>query len=92
MKKSKFIIMTLAVLFAVGAAFTAKPHQPSTIYYISGTQYFPVGTMGLNYTCTTPSSNNCTYTYSMGVYTPYITDAQYTPLGYKQDTSKRAKK
>jgi hypothetical protein len=91
MKKSKFIIMTLAVLFAVGAAFTTKPHQPGPLYYISGTQYFPAGIDGENYTCIS-SSTTCTYYKMNGLYYPYVNDAQYFSFGVKQGKSQPAKK
>jgi hypothetical protein len=79
MKKIKWTILTLVILFSIGAAFATRPHSYQTIYYYNGSQYLVAGTMGLNYTCES-SSANCTYTYSGGVYTPYITGASYTPI------------
>ena len=80
MKKIKWTILTLVILFSIGAAFATRPKPYQTLYYYNGSQYLPAGTMGLNYYCTS-SANVCTYSYSGGVYTPYMTAAAYTPLG-----------
>jgi hypothetical protein len=90
MNKIKLTMLSLAVLLSVGGAFAFRSRQPSWgIYYYNGSQYLPAGTMGLNYTCTTPSANVCTYSYQgFNVYTPYMVDAQYTPIGLKTDNSK----
>jgi hypothetical protein len=79
MKKIKWTILTLVILFSIGAAFATRPHSYQTIYWYNGSQYLVVGTMGVNYTCTS-SASTCTYTYSAGVYTPYVNDASYTPI------------
>ena|ERR1700722_17347153 len=80
MKKIKWTILTFVVLFSIGAAFATRPKPYQTLYYYNGSQYLAAGTMGRDYTCVTPSANVCTYSYSGGVYTPYMTDAQYTPI------------
>lgn len=80
MKKIKWTIMTIVILFSITAAFAFRPHAYQTIYYYNGSGYSIAGTMGVNYTCE-ESTEVCTYTYSNGIYTPYITDATYTPLG-----------
>jgi hypothetical protein len=87
MKKIKWTILTFVVLFSIGAAFATRTHY-QTLYYYNGSQYLPTGTMGVNYVCITPSANVCTYSYSGGVYTPYMTDAQYTPLGIATEKAK----
>jgi hypothetical protein len=82
MKKIKWTILSFVVLFSIGAAFASRPAKlQSGLYYWNGSVYVAAGTMGVNYYCETPSSNTCTYSYSDGVYTPYTTGAQYTPIG-----------
>jgi hypothetical protein len=87
MKKIKWTILTFVILFSIGAAFATRPHPCQTLYYYNGSQYLAAGVMGYNYTCES-SSSVCTYSYSGGVYTPYMTGASYTPLGL---TTKKAK-
>lgn len=87
MKKIKWTILTFVVLFSIGAAFATRPKPCQTLYYYNGSQYLAAGTMGLNYTCET-SSTTCTYSYSGGVYTPYMNDAQYIPLGLTTEKAK----
>ena len=87
MKKIKWTILTFVVLFSIGAAFATRPKPYQTLYYYNGSQYLAAGTMGLNYTCET-SSTTCTYSYSGGVYTPYMNDAQYIPLGLTTEKAK----
>jgi hypothetical protein len=83
MKKIKWTIMTLVVLFSIGAAFATRPAKlQSGLYYFNGTEYLAVsGAMGQGYYCVATYSYPCTYTYANGVYTPYINNAQYVPLG-----------
>jgi len=80
MKKIKWTIMTLAILFSISAAFATRTHHFQNLYYWNGSSYQPAGTMGVTYACVTPSSNVCTYTFSGGVYTPYMTGSNYTPI------------
>ena len=81
MNKIKLTILSLAVLLSVGGAFAARSRQPSQgIYYWNSSRYMPAGTLGLNYWCATPSANVCTYNLWLGVYSPYMTNAQYTPV------------
>jgi len=80
MKKIKWTILTIAILFSIGGAFASRPHAlVSGLYYYDGSGYMPAGQLGVTYVCET-SSNICTYTYSGGVYTPYNTDANYTRI------------
>lgn len=88
MKKIKWTILTFVVLFSIGAAFATRPKPYQTLYYYNGSQYLPAGTMGLNYVCQTPSGNVCTYSYSGGVYTPYMTTSQYTPIALTTEKAK----
>jgi hypothetical protein len=80
MKKIKWTIMTLAILFSIGGAFASRPHtlQPG-IYYWTGSGYMPAGTIGVTYVCEA-STNICTYSYANGVYTPYSVRSSYTPI------------
>ena len=82
MKKIKLIIMSLAVLLSIGGAFAFRraPQPSQGIYYWNSSRYMPAGTLGLNYWCSTPSANVCTYNLWLGVYSPYITAAAYTPV------------
>ena len=55
--------MTGAVVLGVGAAFaTRHDYDCSSLpqYYYAGGNYYPVGTEGVDYTCT-QSNNTCTY-------------------------------
>jgi hypothetical protein len=81
MNKIKWTILTFAILFSIGSAFATRPKALfSGLYYYTGSGYAPAQTLGVNYVCES-SPNVCTYTYSNGVYTPYNTQATYTPLG-----------
>jgi Family of unknown function (DUF6520) len=80
MKQIKWTILTFAILFSIGGAFASRPHTlQSGLYWYTGTQYMPAGQLGVTYVCES-SSNTCTYSYSYGVYTPYQTAANYTPI------------
>jgi Family of unknown function (DUF6520) len=87
MKKIKWTILTFVILFSIGAAFATRPHLKQTIYYFNGSEYLIAGVMGENYVCV-QSSSTCTYTYSGGVYTPYMNDASYTPIGMTTEKAK----
>jgi uncharacterized protein DUF6520 len=90
--KIKWTILTLAILFSIGSAFATRPRANfGTLYYYNGSGYLPAGTFGVNYVCET-SSNVCTYTFSGGVYTPYQTSANYTPIGVTTPTTQPAPK
>jgi len=88
MKRIKWTILTFVILFSIGAAFATRPRPYQTLYWYNGSQYLPAGTMGQNYTCETPSSATCTYSYSGGVYTPYMTAAAYTPIALTTEKAK----
>jgi hypothetical protein len=80
MKKIKWTILTFAILFSIGGAFASRPHAlVSGLYWYNGTEYLPVGELGVTYVCEA-SSLVCTYTYSNGVYTPYQIASSYTPI------------
>jgi len=87
MKKIKWTILTFVILFSIGAAFATRPQHYQSLYWYNGSQYIPAGTMGYNYTCE-ESSATCTYSYSGGVYTPYMTAAQYTPIALTTEKAK----
>jgi hypothetical protein len=87
MKKIKWTILTLAILFSIGAAFATRPKHYQTLYWYNGSQYLAAGVMGQNYTCIL-SSSTCVYSYSGGVYTPYINDASYYPIGLTTENAK----
>jgi hypothetical protein len=82
MKKIKWTILTFVILFSIGAALATRPAKmQSGLYYYNGSAYVAAGTMGQSYYCQSPSSAICTYTYANGVYTPYVSNAQYVTLG-----------
>ena len=88
MKKIKWTILTFAILLSVGGAFASRPHAlQNGLYYYTGSGYMPAGQMGVNYVCES-SSNICTYTLSSGVYTPYQTSSNYTPIELTTKTNK----
>jgi Family of unknown function (DUF6520) len=91
MKKIKWTILSFAILISISGAFASRPHTLQGLYYYNGTQYMPAGTLGVTYVCETTSSV-CTYTYSQGVYTPYNTDATYTPINANPPTKPAPKK
>ncbi|GGA92142.1 DUF6520 family protein [Puia dinghuensis] len=60
MKKIKWSILSLTVVFAITAAFTSKPHFDCTTfqqYYFNGSSYIPVSAQ---YGCAA-GSQFCTY-------------------------------
>jgi len=92
MKKIKWTILTFAILCSIGGAFASRPHTlQSGLYYYNGTEYMPAGQLGVTYVCES-SPNICTYTYSAGVYTPYQTASNYTPVEVTPTTKPTPKK
>jgi hypothetical protein len=95
MKRIKWTIMTLAIVFSVGSAFTTRlytaPRQ-SYLYYWNGNTYMAAGQFGVDYTCQS-SSSICTYSRSGNTYTPYQTLATYSPIeAIKKDSPKKKDK
>jgi hypothetical protein len=79
MKRIKWTIMTFAILLSIGGAFASRPHHfQGSLYYWNGSSYQPAGKLGVNYVCES-SASVCTYTFSNGVYTPYMTLSSYIP-------------
>jgi hypothetical protein len=83
MKKIKWVIMTVAVVFSIGAAFGSRTRPLGQLYYWTGAGYAPAGYFGVTYVCETPSSAVCTYSYnsSTNQYTPVTVNSEYTPIG-----------
>jgi hypothetical protein len=86
MKKIKWTLMALAIIFSIGGAFATRPHPPKGVeaglYYYNGSVYVPVvGNNGTGYICT-GTANTCTYFFdsSTQTYNPYNT-GNYTPVG-----------
>jgi Family of unknown function (DUF6520) len=72
MKKMKFLIMTLAIVLSIGAAFASRRSldcRTATQYYSVGSGYMPAGTEGVSYVCETGGAT-CTY---------YLVGLTYTP-------------
>ena len=87
MKRIKWTILTVVILFSIVGAFATGPQHYQSLYYNNGSQYLPAGVMGQNYACIS-SSSTCTYSYSGGVYTPYMNDASYYPIGLTNENAK----
>ena len=88
MKRIKITIMTLAIIFSIGAAFGTKPPQDctaSTQYFQSGGNYLNAGVMGVNYACV-GTIGVCTYTKSGNTYTG-CQAGTYTAIGIKNKQS-----
>jgi Family of unknown function (DUF6520) len=89
MKRFKWTIMTLAIVFSICGAFATRPHydcRTATQYMWNGTAYELAGTEGVNYQCT-GISGTCTYTLSNQVYTP----CQFGTYDPVPQVSKKAK-
>ncbi len=73
MRKFKPLLLSLAVVFVVGAALAANRVAacPQPEYYKVGNNYFPAGIEGIDYSCET-GTGICTYYYdqSFGQYRP----------------------
>jgi len=70
MKKIKWTLLSAAILFSIGSAYTTRPGfdcSNDTQYYYSGGSYFPAGEEGVDYTCQA-GSNTCTYYTSDGIH------------------------
>jgi hypothetical protein len=87
MKRIKWTILTVVILFSIVGAFATGPQHYQSLYYNNGSQYLPAGVMGVNYVCE-ESASICTYSYSGGVYTPYTTGATYTPIALTTEKTK----
>jgi uncharacterized protein DUF6520 len=80
MKKKKIVIMTLAILLSIGAAFASRRSidcSSATQYYYNGSGYTNAGTEGVNYICLT-GSTVCTY-YKVGLNYIPCQQGQYDP-------------
>lgn len=69
MRKMKIIMMSVAVVLAVGAAMATKAKalcssQPQ--YYKVGNTYYPAGIEGYDYVCEWDHFGTCTYYYDPG--------------------------
>jgi hypothetical protein len=64
MKKIKWALLSLTIIFSVCAAFATRPKfdcATLTQYYASGGWYYPTGTYGVDYICE-EGTIVCTYT------------------------------
>jgi hypothetical protein len=81
MKKTKWIILSMAIVMAISTAFITRPCQSCMgvpLYYLDGGGgYSPAGTFGVNYYCV--SGDVCTYYLNNNVYTP-CQSGGYTPI------------
>jgi uncharacterized protein DUF6520 len=63
MKKMKVLIMTLAIVLSIGAAFASRRSldcRTAIQYYYNGSGYSNAGTLGVEYICV-DGSTACTY-------------------------------
>lgn len=70
MKKVKWSLMSLAVLFSICAAFATRPRfdcSNMTQYYFQGGIYLEAGTEGIDYQCET-GTGTCTYYTADGIH------------------------
>lgn len=69
MRKMKIIMMSAAVVLAVGAAMATKAKTPCDSqpqYYKVGNNYYPAGEYGIDYVCEWDHFGTCTYYYDAG--------------------------
>lgn len=81
MKKIKWMIMTLAIVFSVCAAFATRPKlagDGQLYHMLSNGAFIAAGTFGVDYFCP-DSPNTCTYTFDGAHYWPYMS-GDYTPI------------
>jgi hypothetical protein len=81
MKKIKWSIMCLAIVFSVCAAFATKPHWDCTSlqqYYFNGSGYLPVSSQ---WTCMQGAGTCSYYTLNGGITYSPCTVGQYNPCG-----------
>jgi len=91
MKKTKFAILTLAILFSVCAAFVSNRKfdcRTATQYYWNGQSYVLAGTIFVNYSCEGPTSQVCTYWFTLGQFQPCYQNATYTPINLHSKSKK----
>lgn len=83
MKKFKWTIMTLAILFSICGAFATRPSfdcRTNIQYWYNGSGYIQTGTYGVSYICQTAAGITCTYTYDSGTQTySACRTGNYTP-------------
>jgi len=90
MKRIKFFIISIAILFAVTAALATHQQPACTMvpnYYLSNGNYIQVGVYGQDYTCS-GTSGVCTYYLNANVYTP-CQAGLYTPMSAKEKRRKK---
>jgi hypothetical protein len=75
MKKIKWTILSIAIVFSITSAFVTRPNQftcqNDVQYYLQGGVYYMAGTYGVDYQCGA-GGGTCTY---------YFTGSQYLPCG-----------
>ena len=89
MKKIKWMIMTLAIVFSICGAFATRPHydcRTAPQYMWNGVAYELAGTEGIDYQCT-GESGTCTYTQSGQTYTA-CQFGSYDPIPHKSTKAK----
>ncbi|HXB08361.1 MAG TPA: hypothetical protein VNW04_14625 [Puia sp.] len=93
MKKIKWSIMSLALVFSICAAFATKPHWDCTTlpqYYFNGSGYLPVGPL---YGCMQGVSTCTYYTTNGGItYSPCTIGTYNNCAGCAVETPKSSTK
>lgn len=75
MKKIRWVMLSVAIATAIGAAMATSPKAPCSSlpqYYKSGDQFYPAGIEGYDYECQFDHFGTCTYYYddATGTYKP----------------------
>ena len=84
MKKIKWSIMSLAIIFSICAAFATKPKFDCSQlpqYYFTGGTYMPAGTYGIDFICEAGSTACTYYTLNGGISYSACALGTFTPAG-----------
>ncbi len=93
MKKFKWTIMTLVILFSVCSAFSNRKTFNPVEYYWNGSGYTQLtGDYGDNFACKANMAITCTYTFDGAHYTPYRTGQWVSTILTDQKTDRKSTK
>ena len=90
MKRMKWTLMSLAIIFSVCAAFATRPKfdcTQATQYFFTGGGYMPAGQYGIDYICTAGSTTCTFYTVNGGISYSPCELGTYTPGSYTRNPS-----
>ena len=93
MKKFKWTIMTLVILFSVCTAFSNRMTFNPVEYYWNGSGYTQLtGDYGDNFVCKANMAITCTYTFDGAHYTAYRTGSFTSTILTDQKSDKKSSK